>query len=703
MEKNGGLKKRAEMLKGPAILVLLISYLVAFIVPLPGGVIDFILVISLSVAATIYLRSLTMGDWSELKTFPTILLLVTLFRIALNISTTRRILEDGEAGKVIEMFGNFVVGSNIIIGVVMFIILIIVQFIIANGTSRTAEVAARFTLDSLPVNFLSIDSELNQQLITQEEAKQRRKELEMKKDFFGHMDGAGRFVKGDVWIGVALIIVNIAAGLTMGVLKHGMTFTDALQRYTLLTVGDGIVNQLASFTVAVASGIVITRVYDGTKEDVGKGMLRELTFNPIVLNVVAVIIFMLGIITKVFIPFTIVALALIGLSYVKRKEIEKKKKEEENIARLKAEEEEMEQQEQPQEFGLVGQVEPILLEIGMALIKLATSEKDGQTIVDKISVMRKMIGEELGVNIPSIRIMDNMAIKPFNKYQIKIKNQLVAEGELQLNHVLAIKGPMVLEEMEGQFTKDPVYGEDAIWILEEEKEKAVSLGYIVQDALGIISLHVEEMVRKYLHELLRRQDVSNLLQKVQMHDEVLIKEIEKKNIDLGIIQGVLKNLLRERVPITDLPTILEGVIDASQYFPNQIDMITSIVRERISNYICQNMKSEDGKIYVMLLSPELERMRTVMRHDGYKLALNLIEIRALLEAIERQAYRAKMADIEPVIFTHRPDLRFALSRELQKSDVDVQVVVRNEISSNVMLEQIAVIDVPEIKISDDEE
>lgn len=694
MKTNSVLGKYVGSFKGMAWFIVMVSFMVAFIVPLPGFVIDLCLVTSMSIAVVIYLRSLSIGEWNELKTFPSILLILTTFRIALNISTTRKILEDGEPGQVIKMFGEFVIGSNLVIGVVIFLVMIVLQFIIASGASRTAEVAARFTLDSIPMKSMSVDAELSQGMITQEEATEKRKQIELQKDFFGAMDGAGRFIKGDVWIGVVLIVVNIVAGLCIGMMYKGMSIGDAAYKYTLLTIGDGIVNQLSSFIISVSSGIVMTRVYDGNKEDVGRGIFNELTFNPVVLQVVALVMFALGIATGTILPFAIIGITLLMISRFKRKE-QKEKEEKEKVVQIEEEEQRRQEMKKQQDLDVVTTVDAITLEVGMALLPLVDNEEGKESIAGRVPIIRKVLGAELGVNIPDIRVRDNIGLSPYNSYRIKIKDKIVAEGEIQLNALLALKTLNVREEIDGRPTKEPIYGSDAVWISEVDGQRAKQMGYVIQDGLGIISLHIEEVVRQNLHELFTRQEVKNLLDKVEIQNKVLITEIEKKNISYSIIQGVLKNLLRENIPLRDLPTILEAIIDASEYFKDT-DNITTIVREKVSNYICQNSKNSDGKMYLITLDNELEeRMETIMRHDGFYLKLSILEEEAIYDSFMKQYKRAQVAGIDPTLFVYQSNIRFGLMRMMRNRKNVTPVITRNELEPDVELEHIGTISIAE--------
>lgn len=701
------MEKYINIAKGSLSLIIMISFLVAIIIPLAPFVIDMAIVLSMAIAIVVYMRASTIEEWDELKTFPTILLLTAIFRIALNISTTRKILHDGEPGTVIEAAGNYIVGSNVWVGFVVFIILIVVQFIIANGASRTAEVNARFTLDGMPMKQMSIDNDLNNGAIDQEEASERRKKLDMEVDFYGNMDGAGKFIKGDVIAGIILFLVNIIFGFIIGVVVQGMPMADAAYRYTILTIGDGLVNQISSLLLAVGAGVVMTRVYGGEKENVTQGIFSELTKSPIVIYVVGALFLFIAIFTELpFLPFALIGAFLFYIGYRKSAQLEKA----DNVVKQEELLKEQEMQSQENEKVEVDtEIEPITLELGIALIPLAEdSESEKENLQDKIRIMRQVIAKELGVKIPQIHVVDNSALDPYEKYRIRIKDSVIAEGVLRMNKVLALKTPYVVnEDLNGEPTKDPIFGEDAFWISQEDANEAKDSGYMVYDTLSILSTHLNEIVRKNLFTLLQRQEVRDLLDQVGQKHKVLIDEIEKEEISLSLIQRVLQNLLRESLSIRDLPTILESLIDGYPIVEgnfdaqknNKIDELTGIVRERISKYICEKNKNNDGKLHVILLNEEIERsVQTAPRYDGYYLLMNIIEERKLIGSLIQQVQRAQMAEIEPILFTSRVDLRFALARLVQKYNIPINVLSANELVSDVMVEQLGI-----VELSDDEE
>jgi len=667
-------------------LLALLSFVVAIVIPLSGFMINMLITFSLALSITIYLRASTITDWKDLKTFPTILLLTAIFRISLNVSTTKTILLTGKPGEVIESAGNYIVGGNIWVGLVVLIILIVVQFIIANGASRTSEVAARFTLDKIPGKQMSIDADLQSGLIDEKEAKQRRNELDLEIEFYGNMDGAGKFIKGDVIAGIVLIVINIIFGFIMGILVQGMTMADAAYHFTILTIGDALVNQLAALLITIASGIVLTRVYDGD-ENVSEVIFKELTSNPVVLYIVGGIFIAMGLFTQMpFLPFFVVGAIAIYIAFRIQQRQQMAKEEAEAMKRMRFEEEEKVHKES---IEVLTDLEPITLEVGIRLIPLVDVQQKGETLADKITLMRERLGLKLGVRIPKIHILDNPSLMS-NEYQINIKGVCVAKASIRPDKVLAIKEGAVTKDLDsGIPTKDPVFGADAVWIDEGDVNKAKSLGYIVNDALAVLSLHLTEMIYKNIHELMSRQEVQNLLDNLAKKDKVLMDEIKKFNVNLSLIQKVLANLLKERISIRDLSTIIESIIDAVNITEN-IDDITSIVRERISRQICENNVDKDGKLYAIFLSRDMEELDKYENHNGYHLNLSMKDEQALMLGLKEQIDKAQMAGVEPTIISNNTKIRAGLVKLLHKYEVQNPVMTSDELVTGVKIKKIGI-------------
>lgn len=664
---------------------------------MPPFAIDFILVFILGLCVLIYLRATTINDWEEMKSFPTLLLLIGIFRVSMNVSTTRAILTGGNAGIVIERFGEFVIGGNLLIGIVIFIVMIIFQFIIANGSSRTAEVSARFTLDALPGKQMSIDADLNQRIITEEEAKAKRKKLSMETDFYGSMDGAGKFIKGDVVFGIVMTIINISVGLVVGIVQEGLPLAEAALKYTTLTVGDGIISQVGSLLIAISSGILVTRVYDSESEDtIVASIFKELMKSGMVTYALAAMFILMGVLTPLpLIPFAGVGAVVGFFGYITQKSL----KEEEERA-LKKELEMLENEAQPEHnqesdsFGITRDKYPIIVELGLDLAALVKQKIDGETAKDKVMLMRKSIVADMGVNVPGINFRDNTSFKPRGKYEIRVRGVKVAEGILNVGYLLALKTPHVMEELNAQPTKDPVFQEDGYWIMPHMLEEAQSKNYQVLEPMSILVTHLDVMVRKSVYELLQRQQTKQLLDSLEQDHQVLLDEINKKDIELSLIQNVLRQLLKEGISIRDLPTIIEAIVDGKAIYNNDVDGVTSYVRESISKVICEQIKNEDGKIYAGLFQDAIELETEVITapHQGYLLNWDLADESRVMEQIKDIQTKSNLIGRDPVLLTRRRDFRFGIVRALERYQIEMPVMAIGELSPEAIVEQIAIIE-----------
>lgn len=688
-------------------MLALLSFVVAMIVPLPGNMIDVCIVISAGLALLVFLRAISIEDWSQMKTFPTVLLMAAVFRIALSIATTRKILSDGEAGQIITSSGEFIASGNIFVGFVIFLILFVVQFIVVSqGTTRLAEVRARFTLDGLPMKQMSIDNDMNQGVITAQQAKERRTKLDEQVDYYGNMDGAGKFIKGDVIASIILFFVNIIFGIIIGIMMFDMTATDAMSHYAILTIGDGLVSQMCSLVMAVGAAIVMTRVYGEEKTSLAQDIFKELSFDPVITEFVAAIFTIAGVVgfftNLPTIPFFIAALILMFVSYNRRKVIEKEQEQEKEDVIRKLEREKNETNEDED----INEMENIVLELGISLLRLVDpKDKTTPLLQDKIRIMKKIIAKESGMKVPEIRIYDNARLYPTNKYRIKIRGNVVGEGEIKLGKVLAMKTPMVFEDIDGEPTKDPVFQQEAIWINAEEASYAQDRGYMVNDAVDIIDVHLTEMITNNLHELLERQDVQDMMEVLGKKRKVLIEEVNENKITYSTIQKVMKNLLREKISIKDLPTIMEGVIDAFRMLntmdpKNRIkvfnleDEITILVRERISRYICEKNKDENGTLYCIVMNYDLQKtFKIANSNDGYVLSMEAEERRQLIAKIKAQIIRLEKSGMNPVLIVSDPRVRIALSRMMQLIDDSCAVISINEITEyGAKVEQLGVVE-----------
>ncbi len=648
---------------------------------------------------------------TDFSTFPTIILIVTLYRLSLNIATTRMILSKGYEGpdavsKIISAFGEFVVGGNYIIGIIIFIILVVINFlVITQGSTRVAEVAARFTLDALPGKQMAIDADLNAGLIDEQEAKRRREELIKEANFYGAMDGASKFVKGDAIAGIIITLVNIIAGLLIGIFQHGMDIADAASTYTILTIGDGLVGQIPALMISTATGILITRA---TKDETNfaEGVIKQLMRDYKVVLIVGVIIIFFA-----FVPgFPTGSLLFVGsmfliagylmmetqkgvdpireiLNKFRKKPIPKKEKKE-----IKEEKEEK-KQKSPEEVAKeeekiledILKVELLELDIGYQLIKIADPNQGGD-LLDRIKAMRKKIAADYGFLVPQIRIKDNLNLKP-NEYQILLKGVEVARGEVYPDKYLAMSTPMVIEEIEGIKVKEPAFGIDAIWIDEDKKEDALMNGYTVVDPSTVIVTHISEVIKKYAEELLTRQDVQALLDRVKK-DYPAIVEDALKVANVGLIQRVLKSLLHEKIPIKDMITILETIADIAEYTKN-IDTIVEHVRSSLSRVITKLYESEDGTIKLITFDTQTEQFllsKLQQQGENKQFLLTVAEMNKLVEEVSNAVNELTKQGIAPVVLIVDPLIRKPLAEILERFGVEIVVLSHAEIDPNAKFE-----------------
>ncbi len=569
------------------------------VIPLPTMLLDFFLAVNISLAVLILIVSLYINSPLDISVFPGLLLVLTIFRLSLNISSTRLILIDGYAGKVIETFGNFVVGGSYVVGFIIFIILVIIQFIvIVKGSGRISEVAARFTLDAMPGKQMAIDADLNSGMITESDARARRLAIAREAEFYGSMDGASKFVKGDAIAGLLINFINIIAGMIIGIAQKGMTFTDAIQNYTILTIGDGLVSQIPALLIATAAGMVVTRSGEGKALE--KQMQAQLFSNPRVLGTVSGATFLIGLIPGMpTVLFLIISGTLGTTSYFMRK----KQKIDELEIPMHAAEAPAPSEPAEEKVEEYLQVDPIEVEIGYGLISLV-DENQGGNLFQKIASTRKYIALEYGVLVPPVRVRDNLQLSP-NEYIIKIKGNVVAQFEIYSDRYLAMNPGHLTEEIGGLPTKDPAFNLDAYWITDPEKDRAELLGFTVVDSISVLSTHLQETIKRNFDKILSRQSVKQLLENLKKEYPAVIEDINPDVLSLGVIQKVLQNLLKELIPIKDLVQILESLIDYSKVTKN-VDVLTEYVRHSLSDTIANLYKDNNNTIRGASLSEKLE-------------------------------------------------------------------------------------------------
>ncbi len=577
--------------------------LMVMVIPIPPTLLDLFLTFNITFALVILLVGMYVMNPLEFSSFPSILLLATLFRLSLNVASTRMILLHGSegtqaAGKVIKAFGNFVVGGNYVVGVIVFLILVVVNFVvITKGAGRIAEVAARFTLDAMPGKQMSIDADLNAGLIDESEARRRREQIARESEYYGAMDGANKFVRGDAIAGIIITLINIVAGFAIGVLQNGMSFGQAAQTYTLLTVGDGLVSQVPALIISTAAGIVVSRA--GSDSGMGREIASQLFFQPRAVAVASVILFGFGLIPGLpAFPFFMLSgiSGLVAYLVFQTKQSDGQAETEEAAG----------EQEDEGELGFqpLPPLDILGLEVGYGLIPLVDVEQDGQ-LLERIKSIRRQIAQEVGIVVPSIHIQDNMQLKP-GQYCIKLRGVEVASGELMINYYLAMSPDPGIEPLDGIATKEPTYGLDAYWIKEAEREKAMAKGYTVVDLATVLTTHLSEVIRRHAHELLGRQEVQQLIDTVKETHPKVVEELVPNQLSLGAVVKVLQNLLKEQVPIRDLLTILEALADWAPAV-KQVDELTEYVRQSLARTITRQYQGPDGTLEVITLDHGLEK------------------------------------------------------------------------------------------------
>ncbi len=664
----------------------LLAAFIMLIVPISSGLLDVLLACNIAVAFTIMFGCMFTNEVLQMSFYPTILLFTTIFRIALNVSSTRLILSKGDAGNVVQTFGEYVGGGDLVIGILVFIILIIVQFMIINkGSERVAEVTARFTLDAMPGKQMAIDADLNTGAITDEEAKKRREKIQEEATFFGSMDGAVKYVKGDATAGLVITFINIVGGIAFGVLRQGMEMTEALNKYTILTIGDGLVSQIPSLLISLATGILVTK---GSKEaDFGTVLISQLFGTPKVLYLVGAVLAFLGIVTPLN-PVVFVGLGLVFVvvgrvmaGTIETAVIEHEADEEEAAA---------EEIRQPENVTSLLQVDPIELEFGYGIIPLADVNQGGD-LLDRVVMIRRQIALELGTVVPIIRLRDNIQLNP-NQYIIKIKGVQVSEGEILFDHYMAMNPGYVEEEITGIPTFEPSFHLPAIWITEGQRERAESMGYTVVDPPSIIATHLTEIIRQYISELLTRQDVQSLVDNLKESNPSLVEELYPKLLGLGEIQKVLQNLLREGISIRDLLTIFETLAD---YAPTtrDTDILTEYVRQSLKRAISGKFFPANETTSVVTLDPNLEQeiMASVKQTEqGAYLTLDPAKTKDIMESLGVEIKKLEDLGKIPLVITS-PIVRAYFKKLTEDYYRDLVVVSYNEVESSVELQSVGMV------------
>ncbi|KIL73587.1 flagellar biosynthesis protein FlhA [Bacillus badius] len=669
-----------------SVLLSVILIVAMLIIPLPSWLLSVLIIINISLALLVLLISMNMREALEFSVFPSLLLLLTLFRLGLNVSTTRSILSKGEAGGVVETFGTFVVGGNVVVGMVVFLILIIIQFIvITKGSERVSEVAARFTLDAMPGKQMSIDADLNAGMISEQEARERREKVSRESDFYGAMDGATKFVKGDAIAGIIIVIINLIFGMIIGVVQQGLPAAEAATRYSLLTVGDGIVSQVPALLISTATGIVVTRA--ASTGNLGEDIMSQLLAFPMMLYVAGGTIFLLGLATPINDILTIpIAGALALGGYMLQRSPEK-----EEIDLFEAEEEmETEELKSPESVVNLLNIDPIEFEFGYGLIPLADASQGGD-LLDRVVMIRRQLAIELGLVIPVVRIRDNIQLQP-NEYRIKIKGSVMASGDLLLDHYLAMSPGEDDESVEGIDTVEPSFGLPAKWITEEMKEQAEILGYTVVDPPSVVSTHLTEVIKANAHELLGRQETQQLIEHLKESYPILAEEVTPNPLTVGEVQKVLAKLLKENISIRNLPVIFETLADFGK-MTSDTDLLTEYVRQALARQITGQYAEPGEPLKVITLSGQVEKRvadSVQQTEHGNFLSLDPMDSQQILEAMAAQVEQVSFMQQTPIILCS-PAIRMYIRQLAERYFPQLPILSYNELEPNVEVQSVGVV------------
>ncbi len=649
------------------------------IIPIPTMLLDFALAFNITFSLVVLLTTMYIRRPLDLSVFPGMLLIVTLLRLSLNVASTRLILGHAFAGDVINSFGNFVVQGNYVVGFIVFIILVIIQFVvITKGAGRISEVSARFTLDAMPGKQMAIDADLNAGIITDEQARERRVEIAQEADFYGAMDGASKFVRGDAIAGILITLINIIGGFVIGVALNDMTLADSMRTYSLLSIGDGLVTQIPALLVSTASGIIVTRA--ASTGSMGSDLASQLTREPRAIFVGAGVLFVFGLLpgmpTSIFMFMSALAG---GIGFVAKEALAKKDVQEKQIQKDEDSEPPVEERTED-----LLKVDSLGLEIGYGLIPLVDANQGGD-LLDRVTVIRKQLASELGIVIPAIRIRDNVQLKP-NEYQIKVKGIKVSGFELMPDHKLAINPGFVEEKLDGFDTKDPAYGLNATWIIPNLKEMAEANNYTCVEPSAVLATHLTEVIRSASAEILTRQDVQHLVETLKEDSPALVDSVIPEIVPLGTLQKILQSLLNERIPVRDLATIVETISDYIGATKDN-DVLAEYVRMALKRQITEMNKDKEGKVNVFTIDPQIEQQlgESVQNtKQGLMLVLDPTMSGLLLEKIGKQIETLQSTGHTPVCICS-PNIRLALRRLVEASFPQLTIVSFNEILPDVEL------------------
>lgn len=657
------------------------------VVPVPVSLLDFLLIANISIGLTILLVAMNAREALQFSIFPALLLITTLFRLSLNVSTTRLILtQPNDAGSVITTFGSFVAGGNIAIGFVVFLIIVIVQFlVITKGSERVAEVGARFTLDAMPGKQMSIDADLNAGIINEQEAKERRQNIEREADFYGAMDGASKFVKGDAIAAIIILIINIIGGLIVGSVVHGMALSDAAATFTILTIGDGLVSQIPALLISTSAGLIVTRA--ASEGNLAFDLTSQLFSYPRLLYIVAGTIAFLGLFTPINMLATLpISIVLVYTAMVMQRNLNQKQLEDEQLE----EDQEIEEVRSPESVISLLQVDPIEFEFGYGLIPLADAQQGGD-LLDRIIMIRRQCALEMGLVVPVIRIRDNIQLKP-NEYVIKIKGNTIAHGELLLNHYLAMSPGIDDESITGIETTEPAFGLPALWIDEPMKERAELSGYTIVDPPSVVATHLTEVIKAHAYELVGRQETNALIEHLKESYPALVNELIPDVLTVGDVQKVLVKLLKEKISIRDLVTIFETLADYGLHTKDP-DILTEYVRQALSRQITQQYSTDGDALKVITIGPNLEQtisQAVQQTEHGNYLALDPNSTQAIFQKLSEQINKLIQMGQQPIILSS-PTIRMYVRQLMERTMQDVPVLSYNELESSVEIQSVGVV------------
>jgi flagellar biosynthesis protein FlhA len=670
------------------VIISVIMIVAMLIIPLPTWLLSILLIVNISLALLVLLTSMNMTEPLQFSVFPSLLLLLTLFRLGLNISTTRAILTHGDAGGVVETFGSFVVGGNLIVGMVVFLILVIINFIvITKGSERVSEVAARFTLDAMPGKQMSIDADLNAGMISEQQARERREKVSGEADFYGAMDGASKFVKGDAIAGIIIVLINLIFGIIIGVLQQGMSLADAAGHFTLLTVGDGIVSQVPALIISTATGIVVTRAT--TDGSLGQDITTQLLTFPKMLYVTGGTILCLGLFTPINDVLTIPIAGLLIFAGYRFSNIPEMGIEQ---SQDMAEEIESDEMKSPESVVSLLNMDPIEFEFGYGLIPLVDTNQGGD-LLDRIVMIRRQLAIELGLVIPVVRIRDNIQLQP-NEYRLKIKGNEMAHGELLLDHYLAMSPGTDDDAIMGIDTIEPSFGLPAKWITEDTKEEAEILGYTVVDPPSVVSTHITEIIKTNAYDLLGRQETKQLIDHLKENYPILVEEVTPNPLSIGEVQKVLAKLLKENISIRNLPIIFETLADYGKV-TSDMDLLTEYVRQALARQITNQFSQVNDSLKVVTLSGKIEKVIAdgiqQTEHGNY-LAIDPTISQRILESIANQVEQLSLMEQTPIVLCS-PAVRMYVRQLTERYFPQIPILSYNELETNIEVQSVGVVNI----------